>query len=256
MRLTPLGFFPAVGLLLLAAGAAGTWVRRQYPGLVERENDVQFAGLQAAVLALLGLLVGFSFSMAVGRSDERRRTQMEEANAISTAFLRAGTGEDKTDGDQRRLLAAYVRSRMEFLAAGEDRLRLKDAADQAAGRQEAIWAAARRISEVRRGDPVSQAYLGSLTEMFDASERTQSAFENRIPTLAWVLLVSVATMASFLVGMGLMRWNALMLVTLPLVMAATLTLIYDIDSPRLGLIRQSQESMKRLERQVLGGTSR
>jgi hypothetical protein len=42
-----------------------------------------------ATLTLLSLIVGFSFSMAVGRYDQRKNLEEEEANAIGTEYARA-----------------------------------------------------------------------------------------------------------------------------------------------------------------------
>ena len=256
MHVMPLVFFLGVTPLLLLAGGLGAFVRRRYPGLIGAEMEGPFTGLQAAVLALLGLLLGFSFSMAVGRFEERRLAQVEEANAIGTSYLRLGTLESGAAAEQRGLMAEYVRRRLEFLEAGEGAPGLQTAAEGTAELQGKMWANALRSEAVGRRDPVSNAYLGSLTEVFDASERMQSASENRIPGTAWMLLTAVAAISSFLVGMGVRRWNSLLLLTLPLVVAATLALIDDIDSPRGGLIRQPRESMERVLQQIQAGQAR
>lgn len=44
--------------------------------------------IEAAVFALLGLLLGFSFSGGTSRMDTERQLIVQEANAISTAYLR------------------------------------------------------------------------------------------------------------------------------------------------------------------------
>jgi len=43
----------------------------------------------AASLTLLALIIGFSFSMAVSRYDQRKNYEEAEANAIGTEYLRA-----------------------------------------------------------------------------------------------------------------------------------------------------------------------
>ena len=256
MHVMPLVFFVGMVLLLLLAGGFGAFVRAKYPELIGVELEMPFTGLQAAVLALLGLLLGFSFSMAVGRFEERRSAQVEEANAIGTSYLRVGTLEDGIAAQQRDLMAEYVRERVDYLQAGVDLSRLQRAVTGTAELQGRMWANALRSEAVQRRDPVSNAYLSSLTEVFDAAERMQSASENRIPTTAWVLLTAVAAISSFLVGMGMRRWNSLLLLTLPFVVAATLALIDDIDSPGSGLIRQPRASMERVQQQIQAGPGR
>src|SRR6476661_5349261 len=47
--------------------------------------------LQGALLGLVGLVLAFGLSMAVGRYDARRAAVVAEANAIGTTYLRAQT---------------------------------------------------------------------------------------------------------------------------------------------------------------------
>ena len=49
----------------------------------------QVGTIQGAILGILGLLLGFSFAMAVSRFDMRKQLVIEEANAIGTAAMRA-----------------------------------------------------------------------------------------------------------------------------------------------------------------------
>ena len=49
-----------------------------------------YGTILAATLTLLGLIIGFTFSMAVSRYDQRKNLEEEEANAIGTEYLRAG----------------------------------------------------------------------------------------------------------------------------------------------------------------------
>jgi hypothetical protein len=42
-----------------------------------------------ATLTLLGLLIGFTFSMAISRYDQRKNCEEQEANAIATEYLRS-----------------------------------------------------------------------------------------------------------------------------------------------------------------------
>ena len=47
--------------------------------------------VQGALLALVGLILAFGLTMAVGRHDSRRAAVVDEANAIGTTYLRAQT---------------------------------------------------------------------------------------------------------------------------------------------------------------------
>src|SRR5216684_2732845 len=56
---------------------------------IEDEAREDFGVILAATLTLLGLIIGFSFSMAVSRYDLRKNYEQAEANAIGTEYVRA-----------------------------------------------------------------------------------------------------------------------------------------------------------------------
>jgi hypothetical protein len=82
----------AVALLVFAvigtATAAGYVIGRY---LREHEAKVRepFGVLQAALLGVVGLLLAFGLSLAVGRYEDRRSATVTEANAIGMTYLRA-----------------------------------------------------------------------------------------------------------------------------------------------------------------------
>ncbi len=87
MNFPVLLFFPSVIILWFAAQYGASLRKRRALKDEERED---FALVQGATLTLLGLIIGFSFSMAIGRYDQRKNYEEEEANAIGTEYVRAG----------------------------------------------------------------------------------------------------------------------------------------------------------------------
>ncbi len=259
MHVSPFVFCPTVFALLLLAGSAGTVLRRRFRTMVADDHTNQFTVLQTSVLPLLGLLLGFSFSMAVGRFDGRRQAEVAEANAIRTSFVRTATLDPELGRRQRSAMREYVAARIAFYEAGNDAGKLEGAERRTSELEGQLWENAMRVGgpglATVRDSPV-EAYLTSLTEMFQVSELRLVAYENRIPNAAWLLLISVACMANFLVGLGTWRWNAVLLVVLPVVVASTLTLVYDLDVPRRGLIHVSQKSMERVQAEVNAAVGR
>jgi hypothetical protein len=76
-----------MALLWLAANLRASFGQRLRPLKEEEREGVGV--VQAAILTLLGLLIGFTFSMAVSRYDQRKNYEKEEANAIGTEYVRA-----------------------------------------------------------------------------------------------------------------------------------------------------------------------
>src|SRR6266513_5079353 len=70
------------------------------------------SSLEAAVFALLGLLIAFTFSGALQRFDLRRAQAVDEANAIGTAYLRIDLLPASTQPALRETFRSYVDARV------------------------------------------------------------------------------------------------------------------------------------------------
>ena len=74
-----------------------------------------------ATLTLLGLIIAFSFSMAVSRYDQRKNYEAEEANAIGTEYVRAALLPAAHTESVRALLRQYLHQRVLFYEAHNQR---------------------------------------------------------------------------------------------------------------------------------------
>ena len=81
-------FFVFSFLVLWLSAQIGASLRRRRPLKDDELED--FNVVEAATLTLLGLIIGFSFSMATTRYDLRKNYEEAEANAIGTEYVRAG----------------------------------------------------------------------------------------------------------------------------------------------------------------------
>src|SRR5215467_3635078 len=96
-------------LLLLVLG------RRVGQQTIARHGGAATPGigsLEAAVFALLGLMIAFTFSGALSRFDVRRSQVVDEANAIETAWLRIALLPEATQPAVRETFRNYVDSRI------------------------------------------------------------------------------------------------------------------------------------------------
>src|SRR6059058_4236217 len=83
-----------LALLVLAVVASATIGGHLVGGQMREESATlrePFGVLQAALLGLVGLILAFGLSLAVGRYEDRRAALVAEANAIGTAYLRGQT---------------------------------------------------------------------------------------------------------------------------------------------------------------------
>jgi hypothetical protein len=81
--------YPISALLIFGAAEFGVWLGTRIPDRDGNEVRSHITTIQSALLGLLALLVGFTFSIAPSRYDLRRTLVVEAANAIGTASLRA-----------------------------------------------------------------------------------------------------------------------------------------------------------------------
>ena len=86
-RLPLVVFVLTFALVWTSSWIGAAVLRRRRPLAENRRED--FNVMVAATLTLLGLIIGFSFSMAISRYDQRKNLEEEEANAIGTEYLRA-----------------------------------------------------------------------------------------------------------------------------------------------------------------------
>jgi len=248
---SPFVFGPLVFVLLVAAGWAGGWLRSRQAGTSD-EPPSSFKTLEGAVLGLLSLLLGFSFAMAGGRYDLRKQLELDEANAIGTSWLRTAALDEPQRSSSREVFREYVRVRLGFFSAGTDRKAVMASLDRTAVLQDQLW----KLADPSNGPPTvyKGLYLSSLNECFDISEkRTAAAFEDRVPKAVWLLLLFMSLAGSVLVGVSLSMRSPALLLVVPLVVGATLTLILDMDSPRSGFVTIYQSSMQRVATQIENG---
>ncbi len=84
--------------------------------------------ISTATLTLLGLIIGFTFSMAISRYDQRKNYEEQEANAIGTEYVRADLLPPADATRVRGLLKAYLDQRILFYrTTNEEHLQQIDA---------------------------------------------------------------------------------------------------------------------------------
>src|SRR5438046_8025238 len=76
--------FPLVAAATVAGYATGHYLREHEAKLRE-----PFGVIQGALLGVVGLILAFGLTLAVGRYEDRRAATVTEANAIGTTYLRA-----------------------------------------------------------------------------------------------------------------------------------------------------------------------
>jgi CDP-diglyceride synthetase len=236
-------------LLLLASHEIGYRVGRRVSSAEDYGRRSHGQTWETEVLALLGLLIAFSFGMAVARFDARRQLIVDEANAIGTTYLRTRFLQEPAGQQLRDLLRSYVGVRLEYYDAGPDRGRLKAAARRSAELQTQIWSRVVAGASADAHATTLPLLVQSTNEMIDLEAKRRAALFNHVPWTVLLMIILVAGTGIALIGYtrGLIGRRLLFgSFAMPLLVSAVVTLIVDIDYPRLGLVHLGQHSMLQL----------
>lgn len=228
----PILIFVLSFVVLFMAAEAGNFLRTKIRPLNEDQRE-DFGIILGATLTLLGLLIGFSFSMAINRYDQRKLYEESEANAIGTEYLRLGLLSGDTS-KVRELLRAYLDQRILFYTARHEDGLAKINADTVTLQNE-LWSAV----QSRRAEPTAVTVLTvtGMNDVLNSQGYTQAAWWNRIPIAAWALMFAIAICCNALIGYSAHRTSWRLFMLLPVAVAIAFFLIADLDSPRGGAIR-------------------
>ncbi len=245
----------AFGLLagLICSLEAGYRLGRKAAHEGESPTSGQVGAIQGAILGLLGLLLGFSFSGAASRFLEKQDLILQEANAIGTVYLRADLLDEPYASQIRSTLADYVRHRLDAskrLGASSDAQPLAALESDVAKFHAQLWAAAR--DGVRAKPATTAVVLDAVNLVIDLHTTRVTAGQKRLPgfVLALLVLCSMLGMAAIGYGCGLAgRRDLPMTLSLVILFAAALWTTIDLDYPRAGLIRLSDAPLEKLDLQ-------
>ncbi len=244
-----------VGLLSLGSAEAGFWAGRKLHLTKDEARRSQIGGVQAATFGLLGLLLGFTFSMAVGRYEARRSLVLKEANAIGTTWLRAELLSDAHRAAVEELLRRYVHVRLEYQALVRDPAKATEGLLLSSEIENQLWWHAKDAAK-EAPTPLTVSFITALNEMIDTDAERVAAARNQIPTGVWMLLALVAGFGSFTSGYGSGACGTRSAFTsflLPGMIIVVIMLIFDLSHSQQGIIGISQQPLIDLQQSMQTG---
>jgi hypothetical protein len=243
----PFFIFAASLIAQWLAAYAGDYARK-WARPLEVDERQDFDTVRVAALTLLGLVIGFTFSMAVSRYDQRKNYEEAEANAIGTEYVRADLLPADDAASIRTLLSNYLDHRILFYMTGDERKIDRINADTAK-LQADLWSAVSRAATLQP-TPVTALAVSGMNDVLNSQGYTQAAWWNRIPAAAWGLMALMAIACNLLIGYGERRTSASVLLVLPPILSIAFFLIADIDSPRGGVIHVLPQNLISLSQSI------
>ena len=245
-----------VGMVVVALLAAevgfrfGLWLqdRSDKPG-----ESKMTGAVVGGMLGLMAFLMAFTIGIVIDQQGNRRAMVVEEANAIGTAWLRAGFLDESGTAVVRPLLQEYTEIRI--AAAGD--LSLYDAV---VTRSEAIHNELWAIMEESVAGGDESAIMGltvdSVNDLIDVHSERLFVANLRLPRILGILLFLATILSFLLVGAASSadrKRDTAAMVLFALVFAAVLIVIIDLDRPQEGLLTVPQTAMTDLLRQITPG---
>ena len=216
---------------------------RRYPDREPAEMDF----LLSAAMGLLALLLGFTFSLALSRHEQRRDLVIAEANAIGTSWLRIQALDEPARAQLSTAYAAYSQARLDWSIASETNEGGHAAMLRANQLQTTLWPAAIAALRASRGMVDAKTLLDPLNESFDLAAERVARRDAHLPAALLAMLLLYLLIAAGLTGWRLAAdghrapvASSLTMLLLTLAVVATL----DLDRARDGLISVSQQPMR------------
>lgn len=235
-----------LGALMASGWYAGwRWGRR---GRARGAAELTESKLGDASLAILGLLLAFTFSMALNKYDRRRDALVNDSNAIGDLYTCASLIAEPQGGKLRAVLRDYTELRV---AIGNTASPTNEEIRTALARFDAMLVRMTQLvrESIEAGTPIAVPLTQSLNEIQSAQTSRLAAIRDRLPSGTMLLLAVAACLTSALVGREQaaskkpsLAGTAAFIVIVSLTVCVTV----DLNHPTRGVIRTSQEPMERL----------
>ena len=225
--------FAVVGGACLAGAIVGRYLRGHTDALRE-----PIGVLQGALLGVVGLILAFGLSLAVGRYENRRAAVVDDANTIGTTYLRAQMLAEPERSESLGLLRRYtdLAIRLSDDVPGSDGLKRTTAEQSELQRR--LWRLAGQSVAGAPTETAPRLYVETLNEMIDQQTVRVAGLNNRVPgavlgleVIGAAVVVGLLALYISVLGRGLLAAvAAAVLVTLLLLVTL------DLDRPTRGLI--------------------
>lgn len=241
----------ALFVAIIIVNEMGFRVGRFHQDYDDAEVKALTGSVQASVLGLLALLLGFTFSMSMQRFDNRSMALIDEANAIGTAMLRVELLPDTYKAEAAEQLKSYVDLRIAIgqldLTKQTQRKRYNDEITEV---QKKLWSLAILATNEDPRPVTTGAFVKSLNDVIDSQGKRNALLQMHVPEVVLFLLFLV-----FISSGGILGYSAGLSgkrVFIPIVMISFLItlivfIIIDLDRPKRGLIQVNQSVMNTLQ---------
>ena len=232
---------------ILVFNEIGFRIGRYVQASTDSELKTLTGSIQASILGLLALLLGFTFSMSMQRYDNRSLALIDEANAIGTAVLRIKLLPSQYQEITNVLMQQYVDARIEMSQINMTKHEERKVYNQkVSDLQGALWSVAVAATHDDPHPVITGAFVKSLNDMIDSQGKRNALLQMHVPQVVLLLLFIVFISSGSILGYsGGLSGKRLIApaVLVSLLITLIVFIIIDLDRPKRGLIQINQDSL-------------
>ena len=237
-------------LLILLANEGGLRLGQYFANKSDDDVKSQTTAIQGGIIGLLALILGFSFSMSLGRFDDRAAAEVAEANAIGTALLRTELLPAPFDTQATTLLHEYIDLRLRISDTDLTQVDLRRALNQKTGAlQQRIWNVGLAAADDVPNPVITGYFITAINDMIDAQGFRNDQLVRHVPPvifyLMFIIFISASALTGYAGGLG-RRSQRIPGLVLSFLICLVVFIIIDLDRPRRGIIQVRQDSMEAL----------
>jgi hypothetical protein len=244
-------FIGTVLIVLLATEVGyrlGLWLHSRYPSMGKASMTGPLIG---GMMGLLAFLLALTFGAAVGQHTERKAMVVTEANAIGTAYLRAGFLDEPDREESRGLLSEYVEVR---LSPQSDPALFAPALARSEEIHAQLWSIVEENVRQGKESDIMALYADAINTVIDVHTLRLTAAERRLPSGLLAVLYLALVLSFLMLGVASSddgkRIPPLTLFLFAMVFVTTMMLILDLNRPMSGLVTVSQKALEDLLRSL------
>jgi len=224
-------------------------VKRQ--AVTNEASKIHLNSVQASIIGILALLLGFTFSLSLQRYDGRSEAVVDEANAIGTTYLRTQLLPETLRNDVQASLRQYVDLRVQEGNVSLSNYPLRKVMlDKTTNAQTRLWAYAIRAAEIDPNPVRTGLFIQALNEVIDNFGKRNATINRHVPELILLLLYGTFLLAGVILGFtsGVAGHRPSMVgYLMVLIIVILVYIILDLDRPRRGFIAVSQAPLLELQ---------
>ena len=243
-------FLITVILLLVVAEVGfriGLWIQRRNP---EPGGTPMTGVVVGGMLGLMAFLLAFCIGIVINQHNGRKAMVVTEANAVGTAYLRAGFLDEPDRDMTRDLLQEYVEIRLDAVADPS----LLDAAQiRSAEIHNELWSIVENVVGQGNESAIMAIFVDSINEVIDVHSDRLAAADLRLPEVLWIALYAASVLSFLLVGVSSStdgKRDPLAILLFVLAFVAVLIIIVDLNRAGQGILTVSQSAMSDLLRSM------